>query len=234
MKQRGALASYTPVAADTPLRAFKALAESGDYYAARATSHALISNGLKVLAAEAWTDLPDPQWKGRVATGHPAFSGCTGIWVLALRKAYGWEYFEKLAKNNPRIGRSGNDPVTLITAGECLVGPAPASTAFQQVDKGNPIQPAYPTDGATRCVGPSAVMANAPHPSAARLFIEWLLSDDFAHYSVANHGDPVHPGLTLTSGQKPMDAVKLMTLSVAEIAKGVPEVIEQWRDTFGG
>jgi hypothetical protein len=27
--------------------------------------------------------------------------------------------------------------------------------------------------------------------------------------------------------------VSLMQLSVAEIAKGVPEVIEQWRDTFG-
>jgi iron(III) transport system substrate-binding protein len=138
LKQRGALASYTPVAADTPLRAFKALAESGDYYAARATSHALISNGLKVLAAEAWTDLPDPQWKGRVATGHPAFSGCTAIRVLALRKAYGWEYFGTLAKNNPRIGRSGNDPVTLITAREGLVTPAPASRSTRAIRSSPP------------------------------------------------------------------------------------------------
>jgi iron(III) transport system substrate-binding protein len=237
LKQRNALANYQPGGAATLLPAFNVLADSGYYYPASATAHLLISNSLKVSATDApktWTDLLDPKWKGRVATGHPAFSGCTGIWVLALRKAYGWDYFEKLAKNNPRIGRSGNDPVTLINAGECLVGPAPASTAFQQVDKGNPILPAYPTDGATLCVGPSAVMASAPHPNAARLFMEWLLSDDFAKFSVANHGDPVHPGLTLTSGQKPLDEVKLMSLSVAEIAKGVPEVIEQWRDTFGG
>ena len=26
-----------------------------------------------------WTDLLDPKFKGRVATGHPAFSGCTGV-----------------------------------------------------------------------------------------------------------------------------------------------------------
>jgi iron(III) transport system substrate-binding protein len=237
LKQRNALANFQPQGAATLLPAFNALADAGYYYPASATAHLLISNSQKVSAGDApkaWTDLLDPKWKGRVATGHPAFSGCTGIWVLALRKAYGWDYFEKLAKNNPRVGRSGNDPVTLINAGECLVGPAPASTAFQQVDKGNPILPAYPTDGATLCVGPSAVMASAPHPNAARLFMEWLLSDDFAKFSVANHGDPLHPGLTLTSGQKPLGEVKLMSLSVAEIAKGVPEVIEQWRDTFGG
>ena len=70
-------------------------------------------------------------------------------------------------------------------------------------------------------------MESAPHPNAARLFMEWLLSDAVGRFSVANHGDPVHPGLTLTSGQKPMDAVKLMTLSVAEIAKGVPDVLDQ-------
>jgi iron(III) transport system substrate-binding protein len=236
LKKRNQLANYTPAGAATLLPAFKPVEDPGYWYPAASTTHLLVHHAQKVTAADApknWPDLLDPKWKGLVATGHPAFSGCTGIWALALRKKYGWEFFEKLAKNNPRIGRSGNDPVTLINAGECLVGPAPANTAFQQVDKGNPILPVYPTDGATLCVGPSAVMASAPHPNAARLFMEWLMSDDFSKLSVANHGDPVHPGLTLTSGQKPLDQVAVMALSVDEIAKGVPEVIEQWRDTFG-
>lgn len=236
LKARNALAKFRPQGADTLISAFARVSDPDYYYASTATSHLLLYNKDKVAAAEApksWTDLLDPKWKGRVATGHPAFSGCTGIWVLALKKAYGWDYFENLAKNNPRIGRSGNDPVTLMNAGECLVGPAPASTAFQQVDKGNPVQPVYPTDGATLCVGPAAVMANAPHPNAARLFMEWLMSNEFGKLAVALHTDPVHPGMTLTSGQKPMDAVPLLKLSVAEIAKGVPEIVEQWRDTFG-
>jgi iron(III) transport system substrate-binding protein len=236
LKQRNQLANYTPAGAATLLPALKPVEDPGYWYPAASNTHLLVHHAQKVTAADApksWPDLLDPKWKGRVATGHPAFSGCTGIWVLALRRKYGWEFFEKLAKNNPRIGRSGNDPVTLINAGECLVGPAPANTAFQQVDRGNPIVPVYPTDGATLCVGPSAVMASAPHPNAARLFMEWLMSDDFAKLSVANHGDPVHPGLTLTSGQKPLDHVPIMAVPVDEIAKGVPEVIEQWRDTFG-
>ena len=77
-------------------------------------------------------------------------------------------------------------------------------------------------------------MASAPHPNAARLFMEWLMNDDFGKLSVANHGDPVHLGLTLTSGQKPLNQVPVLSLTVAEIAKGVPEIVEQWRETFGG
>ena len=235
LKKRGALADYTPAGAATLLPAFAKVSDPGFMYPSSATAHLLIYNGAQVKEGpKAWTDLLHPQWKGRVATGHPAFSGCTGIWALALTKTYGWDYFEKLAKNNPRIGRSGNDPVTLIDAGECLVGPAPGNTAFQQVDKGNPIVPVYPIDGATLCLGPSSVMASAPHPNAARLFMEWLMSEDFSRLSVANHGDPVHPGLALTSGQKALDQVPVLSLTVQEVAEGIPDIIERWRDTFGG
>ena len=237
LKARGALAEYRPEGAEGMLAQAKATADPGFYYPSALISHLMIYNTARVKAEDApkaWTDLLDPRWKGRVATGHPAFSGCTGVWVVALRKLYGWSYFERLAKNNPRVGRSGNDPVTLVNAAECLVGPAPSGTAFQQVDKGNPIQPVYPTDGATLCVGPSAVIARAPHPNAARLFQDWLISEDYARLSVANHNDPVWPGLTPSSGQKTLDQIPLLSLTVQEVAKGIPEVIEQWRDTFGG
>ena len=46
--------------------------------------------------------------------------GYVGCWTLEMRTLYGWQYFDKLAKNNPRIGRSGNDPITLLNAGECV------------------------------------------------------------------------------------------------------------------
>jgi iron(III) transport system substrate-binding protein len=237
LKKRGALAEFRPDGADGLLPAAKATVDPGFYYPSALIGHLLIYNSAKVKSEDAprtWLDLLDPKWKDRIATGHPAFSGCTGVWVVALRKLYGWSYFEKLAKNNPRVGRSGNDPVTLINAAECLVGPAPSGTAFQQVDRGNPIVPVYPEDGTGLCVGPSAVMTSAPHPNAARLFQDWLISDEYARLSVENHNDPVRPGMILTSGQKSLDAVKVLGLTVDEIAKGVPEVIEQWRDTFGG
>jgi iron(III) transport system substrate-binding protein len=34
-------------------------------------------------------------------------------------------------------------------------------------------------------------------------------------------------------GEKPMAEIKITRLTTAEIVQGIPEVIEQWRDTFG-
>ena len=105
-------------------------------------------------APKAWTDLLDPRWKGQIAVPHPAFSGGMGTWVLAIAKQYGWPYFEKLAANNPRIGRSAVDPVTLLTAGECLVSPTYGPAAYHGIDKGSPIAVSQARDRAVVVVFP--------------------------------------------------------------------------------
>jgi iron(III) transport system substrate-binding protein len=180
-----------------------------------------------------WTDLLDPKFRGRVGTGHPAFSGYFGQWVLAMRKMYGWDYFEKLSRNKPRIGRSGNDPITLINAGECLVGTGPASTALQNIAKGNPIGFVYPEDGTLLCVGPSAVLANAPHPNAGRLFLEWLLGSDYAQACAEWFLEPVRADAPPIKGGKRISEIRTINMTGAEIARDLPDTIEQWRDTFG-
>jgi iron(III) transport system substrate-binding protein len=236
LKERGVLAHYVPDNAARLLPEFKRLSDDGYYYVNSATNHFLAYNTMKVQAADAprsWVDLLDPKWKNQIALPHPAFSGCGGVWAVGLRKLYGWAYFEKLAKNNPRIGRSFTDPVTLLTAGECKVGPAPANSAFPAVDKGNPIGIVYPSDGCSVCVSPSAVPASAPHPNAGRLFLNWLLSDTSAQLSIERGSEPILTGLAAIPGRKPVDQLPMIQLSVEEIRRGVPEVVEQWRDTFG-
>ena len=132
LKERHELEDFTPEHAAGLLPAFARVSDPGHYYITNVSRHLLIYNTQKVPAAEApkaWTDFLDPKWKGQVAMGHPAFSGCMGTLVVTLKHMYGWEFFEKLAKNNPRIGRSLADPVTLVTAGECMVGVAAATGA---------------------------------------------------------------------------------------------------------
>src|SRR5262249_46569083 len=74
------------------------------------------------------TDLVDPKWKNQVSVGHPAFSGYVGIWVFEMSRHYGWDYFEKLKANNPQIGHSIQDTLTMLHAGErCVAAGATAS-----------------------------------------------------------------------------------------------------------
>jgi iron(III) transport system substrate-binding protein len=236
LKERHELSEYTPENAPRLMPQFLALSDDGYSYITNASRYFLIYNTNFVKPEDApknWTDLLDPKWKGYVATGHPAFSGCTGVWCVGMRKIYGWEYFEKLAKNNPRIGRSAVDPVTLMTAGEVHVGLASANTTYRTIEKGNPIAIANPTDGLSLCVTPSAIPANAPHPAAARLFMEWLLSENYSRMVAGDGSEPIRAGVPPRPDEPPLESQKVISLTVAEIRKGIPEVIEAWRETFG-
>jgi iron(III) transport system substrate-binding protein len=236
LKERHELTEYTPENAPQLMPQFSALSDPGFSYVTNASRYFLIynTNFVKPEAAPRnWTDLLDPRWKGFVATGHPAFSGCTGVWCVGMRKLYGWEFFEKLAKNNPRIGRSAVDPVTLMTAGEVHVGLASANTTYRTIDKGNPIAIVNPADGLSLCVTPSAIPANAPHPAAARLFMEWLLSEGYSKIVAGDGSEPLRAGVPPRPDEPPLATQRVISLTVAEIRKGIPEVIEAWRETFG-
>jgi iron(III) transport system substrate-binding protein len=234
--KRNALARYEPVNAGELAEPYQGLGEKGFYYPTTGSLQLLIYHTKFVTGADIprrCTDLLDPKFNHRVAIAHPAFSGYFGQWVLAMRRQYGWSFFEKLAANNPRIGRSGNDPITMLNAGECVVGTGPASTSTVTAARGNPIGIVYPDDGTVLTVGPSAVVASAPHPNAARLFLEWLLSRDYADACRDWSLEPVRADADPLPGVRPISQIKTVSLTAAEIARELPEAIEQWRDTFG-
>ena len=236
LKERKELSEYTPENAARLMPQFSALSDPGFSYVTNAGRYFLIYNSKHVKPEDSpkkWTDLLDPRWKGLVGTGHPAFSGCTGVWCVAMRKLYGWEYFEKLAKNNPRIGRSAVDPVTLLIAGEVHVALASANTTYRMIERGNPIAINQPSDGLSLCVTPSAITANAPHPKAARLFMEWLLSEEYSRIVAGDGSEPLLIGVPSRPDSPPLATQKVIPQTVAEIRKGIPEIVEAWRDTFG-
>src|SRR3546814_9579138 len=95
-----------------------------------------------------------------------------------MRELYGWEFFEKMAAQDPRIGRSSIDAVTNTASGETIVGAGPSASSLIATSKGNPIANIYPTDGTVIITSPSAIMKTAPHPNAAKLFMEFLRSEE--------------------------------------------------------
>jgi iron(III) transport system substrate-binding protein len=237
LKKQNMLMKYQPKNSANMVEAMEQYSDKDGY--STLTSAGLMTityNTSLVSEADApknWPDLLNPKWKGKVAIGHPAFSGYVGTWTVLMQKLYGWDYFEKLEKNQPQIGRSANDSVTMLNSKERWVAAGPEATTLLSRDKGNPLGVIYPTDGALLMVSPSAVLTNAPSPNLAKLYIEFLLSKEAAAVQAKNHALAIIKGVPAAPGAKPLEEIKVARPTEEEIAKGIPEVKEKFRDTFG-
>ncbi len=236
LKGRDLLVSYTPNRKEEVLEQFRNIDPDDMFHVTIAGPMAMVYNTDKVKAEDApkkWTDLLDPKWKSQMAVGHPGFSGYIALWAIKMRELYGWEYFEKMAANDPHLGRSSIDGVTTVASGECMVGAGPGASALAAAYKGNPVQLVYPEDGTVIITSPSAVLKNAPHPNAARLMMEFLMSHECAEVIAADFSTPIRSGVKLRDGVKPFDEIAIIQATPEQMMKEVPEVTEQWRETFG-
>lgn len=236
LKAQGHLEKYTPEDTSKITEVFRNLDPDGYFHTTSAGFVLITYNSSKVKPEDApkkWTDLLDPKWKDKISTGHPGFSGYVGTWVLQMKLLYGWDFFKKLERNKPQIGRSINDTVTALNAGEREVAAGADGSTMFSAARGNPLSIVYPSDGAVLIIAPSAIVKGTKHPNAARLFMEYLYSIDAAKINVKHFGVPMRPEVPVAKGEKPVSEVKAIHPTVQQIYKGIPEAIEDWRDTFG-
>ncbi len=237
MKQDGWFMKYRPRSLGEQIDAFLPFNDPDDLFFATAAGLVVITYNTTVVteaqAPRKWTDLLDPRWKGKLSIGHPGFSGYVGTWVVQMRKLYGWDYFKKMELNKPRIGRSINDTVTMLNAKESWVAAGPTGTTLISRDKGNPLAVVYPEDGAVLMVSPSGILKNAPAPNAAKLFMEYLFSKECNEIIVKFRGDSINKHVKPLPGARSLADVKTIRPTHDEVLKGIPEVRELFRDTFG-
>ena len=187
LESKGLLLKYVPENEAKVFDAYKGLDPNG-YYFVTSAGLITISYNTKMLkkdqVPQTWTQLLDPKWKNKIALGSPEFSGYVGTWVVEMRKLYGWKYFTQMAKNNPQVGRSINDTVTMLNAGEREIGVSAEAPLLTSAAKGNPVAEVYPKDGALLMLAPSAIVKSSKHPNAAKLFMEYLLSPEASKIEV--------------------------------------------------
>jgi iron(III) transport system substrate-binding protein len=133
----------------------------------------------KVAAADApkgWQDIVNPRWKGKISCKIVA-SGLQFVQWYALRKLYGADFWKEFAKLNPHAFDSrvqlfdrlakGDDTITAI-------GEYPAYILFK--DKGAKVSFVAPPDGLVATPLIVGAVNKAPHPEAAKLFVDWAMS----------------------------------------------------------
>jgi iron(III) transport system substrate-binding protein len=129
--------------------------------------------------------------KGRVAIISPQLGGAVHEWHYRLLQDLGKDRYEAFVKGlvgglKANVSSAVSAVVGQVTAGElaAVVG-VPSSLTIPSINAGAPAKIYYP-EPVTVYRSSLQALAKGPHPNAAKLFINWMLSEDGAKASCGN------------------------------------------------
>ena len=126
---------------------------------------------------KSYDDLLDPKWKGKLAIESDD-SVWFGALVSALGEEKGLKLFRALVAGNGLILRKGHTLLSnLLASGEVPFTLTAYQYRIEQMKKsGAPVEWLMLPPGISRFLG-TGVLRRAPHPNAAILFVDFMLSD---------------------------------------------------------
>jgi iron(III) transport system substrate-binding protein len=126
---------------------------------------------------KSWNDLNSPKWKGKILSDDMRPLGSGNTLFAVLQNNMGKDFNEKLAEQKPVFSRDMRNDARRVARGEYAIY-IPQVFAFASDLKGLPVKVLVPEEGAPYAQMEFAVLKNAPHPNAARLFIQHFLDPD--------------------------------------------------------
>jgi iron(III) transport system substrate-binding protein len=209
----------------------------GMYASWRVTLSPIAYNTNQVKAEDApkgFMDLLAPKWSGKIVKAHPGYSGTIMTATQQLSRDLGWSYFEKLAKQKVMQVQSAADPPKKVCAGERMVmadGTEYMVNLLQS--RGEPIEEVYAVEGTPLVTGPSAVLARAANPNAARLFYAWSMTAEAQQLNVEVGAlRSVHPLVKDRPERKKLSDIKTLREDAAAVADQADDIKARYLKLF--
>jgi len=143
------------------------------------------------LTPRTWKDLADPRLKGLISSARADRSGSSYMQLANVLAVYGeqegWSLYDTILANFVLSTSSGAVP-RFVNDGEAAVGVTLEDNAQRFVLGGGPVKIVYPEDGTVAAPDGIALLKGAPHPQAAKTFIDWCLSKSTQDFLVEAMG----------------------------------------------
>ncbi len=182
---------------------------------------------------KSWTDALDPKYKGKLAMTDPSFTSLQLMVVTTLSDKHGWSYYEKLKANGIMIVQSNQQVLDAIKRGERPIAlGALDSYAADARAQGHPIETIYPSDGTFIIPSPTAIIKGGPHPNAAKLFANFMLSTEAQKLFPAGGGYAARADIDPPKDSPRLGDVKPMAVDYAKIEKETAGVKKKFNEVF--
>ncbi|MBI4526653.1 MAG: extracellular solute-binding protein [Deltaproteobacteria bacterium] len=231
LMRSGMLASYKARARD---RVWPGLKDDDGYWTGLyVRQYALSYNTHLVSAKEApkdWWDLFDPKWKGKIGLDEEVelYGGLCLYW--GREKAL--KLLKGLAAQQPLI-RNGHTLIAQLTAaGEFPVSIAYSNRIEDMKAKGAPVDWSNTTDPVVASPSVITMSAHAPHPNAARLFLEFALSYEAQSLLAKFDRVPAHQEIPAPTPKQDLKKMKVFFVNT-KISDRFEEYQKEYREIFG-
>jgi iron(III) transport system substrate-binding protein len=231
LNRSGVLVRYTPQANSFYREEFK---EEGFwttvYYNAYVTGYNSRLVAMRALP-KTYNDLLDPNWKGKLM-----MEGTKAEWFAGMLQIMGQErglkYMRELAKQRPSP-REGHELLAqLVAAGEGVFDVnIPVASVERMKERGAPIDWTALGDAPAVMVG-IGIVAQAPHPNAAKVFLDFVLSRE-GQKLMQTPGRLVARGDLANEQAAMLKGLKIVPVN-PEMAEKLDEYAKQQRSIFGG
>jgi iron(III) transport system substrate-binding protein len=134
------------------------------------------TDGLK-FAGTSWKDVIGAVPSGRLSVGDVSKSEAYAATQIGLRKVLGPDYFQAVAKMQPTYLIRSEQIASRLVSGEDLMAFSGMPTrAYQFNQRGGQLKFLLPKEGVVLLPQAMFILKPAPHPAAAKLWIDFVLS----------------------------------------------------------
>jgi len=233
----GMLEPYAPEGLEEILPAFRDAADPPTWVGVDAYINAICFNTimgeeLGLPQPTTWEDLLDPVYEGQIVMPDPTSSGTGYMFVSAVVQGMGgWDYLEALDKNMAMYTKSGSKPCKMAAAGEFAIGISFAFVGARLKSEGAPIEFVVPSPTGYQ-VEANGLLKGCNNPEAAKLFLDWAISDEAMNLYAKYFAVLAKPGFPAPEGLPEDAADRLWPMDFAAMAEDRDSILEEWSEKF--